>query len=59
VVEQLTAGQAAQVQHRGVRGWGAVDVGVDQQVVIEPVERVVERGGVEAKLDPRRADRVP
>jgi hypothetical protein len=41
-----------------VRGWGAVDVGVDQHVVIEPVERVVERGGVEAKLDPGSADRI-
>jgi hypothetical protein len=30
-------------------------VGVDQQVVIEAVER----GGVEAKLDPGSADRIP
>jgi hypothetical protein len=59
VVEELTAGQAAQVQHRRVRGWGAVDVGVDQHVVIEPVDRVVQRGGVEAQFDPRSADRVP
>jgi hypothetical protein len=36
-----------------VGGWGAVNVGVDQHVVIEPVDRVVERGGMEAKLDPR------
>jgi hypothetical protein len=42
-----------------VRGRRAVDVGVDQHVVIEPVDRVVERGGVEAKLDPRSTDRVP
>jgi hypothetical protein len=42
-----------------VRGWGAVDVSVDQHVVIEAVDRVVQRGGVEAKLDPRSADRVP
>jgi hypothetical protein len=33
-------------------------VGVDQQVVIEPADRVVERRGVEAKLDPGSADRL-
>ena len=59
MIEQLTAGQAAQVQHRRMSGWGTVDVGVDQHVVIKPVDRVVQRGGVEAQLDPRSADRVP
>jgi hypothetical protein len=41
-----------------VRGWSTVDVGVDQHVVVEPVDGVVERGGMEAKLDARSAHRV-
>jgi hypothetical protein len=57
VVEQPTTRQAAQVQHWRVRGWRAVDVGVDQHVVVEPVDRVVERGGMEAQLDPWSAHR--
>jgi hypothetical protein len=42
-----------------VRGWGTVDVGVDQHVVVEPVDRVVQRRGVEAELDAGGADCVP
>jgi Phage integrase family len=38
------------MQHRRVGGWRAVDVGVDQHVVIEPVDRVVE---LAAAIDPR------
>ena len=42
----------AQVQNRGeVRG-DAVGVGVDQHVVVEPEDRVVQRGGVQLDGDP-------
>src|SRR4029450_2888836 len=34
-------------------------MGVNQHVVIEPVDRVVQGGGVKAKLHSRGADRVP
>jgi hypothetical protein len=58
VVKQQTARQAPQVQYGRVRGGSTVDVGVDQHVVVEPVDRVVERGGMEADLNPRGGDRV-
>jgi len=37
----------------------AVDVSVDDHVVVEPEDRVVERGRVEPELDPGRAEQRP
>ena len=50
-LEQVAAGEAAQVQERGVGAGEAVDVGVDEHLVVEAVDRVVERGAVAADLD--------
>ena len=47
-LEQVAAGQPAQVQHRCVSAVKPVDVGVDEHLVVEAVDRVVERGAVAA-----------
>src|SRR5664279_150252 len=46
VVEEARSGDPTQVQHRGLGSRGAVSVVVDEDVVVKPVQRVVQRSGV-------------
>src|SRR5438477_1022853 len=58
VGEESAPGQAAEVEDRRVSGRRSVYMGVHQEVVVEAEDRVVERGVVEAELDPRRCDQL-
>jgi hypothetical protein len=57
-VEQAAA-EPAQMQQRCVVRVDSPDMRVDQHLVIEPVDRVVERGLVDVDLDSRHAEQRP
>src|SRR5215472_6454950 len=54
-LEQRAGAEMSQVQDWGEVRRHAVGVGVDQHVVVEPVDRVVQRGGVQLDGDARMA----
>src|SRR5207248_4403358 len=57
--EQVGSRESAELEDRGEAGRDAVDVRIDEHVVIGPVDRVVEDRAVEAELYAGHADQRP